>query len=243
MQTKMKDRVALISGAASGMGRAIVERFLNEGALVVGFSLEEQTDLQHNNYTYVSGDIANFEDCKKAVEVAIEKYGKLDCLVNSAGIVHEGTLESTTMDTFKKVFEVNTIGTIAINKAAITYLKKQPSTIVNISSDMSVKPLQERIAYNPSKAAVNMITKCIALEYAPNVRCNTILPGVIHTPMIQKRLDQCDDPKVLMDFYKSLYPLGRIGNVDDIVDGVIFLSCDDSKWISGIELPICGGPL
>ena len=243
MQNKMKNRVALVSGAASGMGKAIVERFLSEGANVVGFSLEKEIDIVSENFTYVCGDITNIEDCMKAVEVAITQYGKLDCLVNSAGIVHEGSLESTDIDTFKKIFEVNTIGTFAINKAAITHLKKQPSTIVNISSDMSVKPLQERIAYNPSKAAVNMISKCIALEYAPNVRCNTILPGVIHTPMIQNRLDHCDNPESLLAFYQSLYPLGRIGTVEDIVNGVLFLSCDDSSWISGIELPICGGPL
>ncbi len=243
MQNKMENRVALVSGAASGMGKAIVQRFLNEGAKVVGFSLEDSITIEHENFVYVSGDISKFEDCERAVNVAITTFHKLDCLVNSAGIVHEGNLEETSMENFRKVFEVNTIGTFAINKAAIPYLKLQPSTIVNISSDMSVKPLQERIAYNPSKAAVSMLTQCIALEYAPMVRCNSVLPGVIHTPMIQNRLDHCDDPQALMDFYKSLYPLGRIGNVDDIVNGVVFLSCDDSSWISGIALPICGGPL
>lgn len=239
----MKGRVALVSGAASGMGYAVVERLIKEGAYVVGFSLEDKTNFTHENYTYVCGDITKIEDCRKAVKKAIEQYEKLDTLVNCAGIVIEGNLESTSAEEFKKVLEINTLGSFNICKEAIIYLKKQPSTIVNISSDMSVQPLQERVAYNPSKAAVNMLSKCIALDYAPIVRCNTILPGVIHTPMIQKRLVESENPEALMSFYKGLYPMQRIGTVQDIVNGVIFLSSEQSSWITGIELPICGGPL
>lgn len=243
MKISMENRVALISGAASGMGEAVSKKFLELGCKVVGFSLEEKPTIEHENFVYIQGDITEFEDCKKAAEFAYEKFGKIDSLVHCAGIVNEGDLESTDVSVFERVMKINAFGTFNICKAAIPYLKKQKSTIVNISSDMSVKPLPERIAYNPSKAAVNMLTKCIAVEQAPMVRCNAVLPGIIYTPMIQKRLDSCADPEQLLSEYRSLYPMERIGTTDDIVNGVVFLSTEQSDWITGIELPICGGPV
>lgn len=239
----MKNRIVIVTGAASGMGEAIVKKFLKQGAKVIGFSLENKSAFTHENYTYISGDITSYDDCVHVVEFAIMKYGKLNALVNCAGIVIEGSLETTSIDDFDNVFKINTFGTFYMCKASIPYLKLEKSTIVNISSDMSIQPLKDRIAYNPSKAAVNMLTKCMALEYAPMVRVNTILPGIIHTPMIDKRLKQSEQPEELMRLYKSLYALERIGNVDDIVNGVVFLSSDESDWITGIELPICGGPV
>lgn len=239
----MKEKIIIVTGAASGMGEAVVKEFIKQGAQVIGFSLEKECKIEHENFLYVSGDVSKFEDCKHVVNLAIQKHGKINGLVNCAGIVREGSLETTSFEDFDLVFKINTYGTFNMCKAAIEYLKNENSIIVNISSDMSKQPLKDRVAYNASKAAVNMLTKCIALDYAPNVRCNAILPGIINTPMIQKRLDECENPEELLAIYKNLYPLERIGEVDDIVDGVMFLFSDHSKWITGIELPICGGPL
>lgn len=239
----MKGRVALVSGAASGMGKAVAQALLLRGASVVGFSLEESCSIIHDNFTYVCGRVDRVEDCEKAVQVTIDKHSKLDCVVNCAGIVAEGNLESTSVDEFKKVMDVNVVGTFNVCKSAIPYLKKQPSTIVNISSDMSKRAIADRVAYNPSKAAVNMLSKCIAVDYAPHVRCNTILPGIVNTPMIQQRIDKSEDAEALKNWYNSLYPMQRIGSVEDIVNGVLFLSSDASSWMTGSELAISGGSL
>lgn len=238
---KMKDRVAIVTGVSSGMGEAVAKAFLDEGAKVVGVARRENCSINHHNFEYVRGDISTFEDCKKVVEVTVEKFGKVDSLVNSAGISIQGTLETLEVDTFKQVYETNVQGTFNICKAAISELKKQPSTIVNISSNMGIKPLKNYSAYNPSKAAVNMLTECIALDYAPMVRANTVLPGLVDTPMIKERFDEAEDRDALMNFYNSLYPLARIGNVDDIVKSVLFLSTDESSWITGAHIPCCGG--
>ena len=237
----LNDRVFLVSGAASGMGKAIVERFLSEGAKVVGFSLETRCDVTHPSFVYVSGDVTNLQDCMKVVETTVEKFGKLNGLVNSAGITREGTLETMSLDTFRQTFEINVYGTFAMCKASIGELKKQPSTIVNISSNMAVKAIPERVSYNASKAAVNMMTECIALDYAPRVRANTVMPGIVDTPMIQKRIRESEDPQKLLDLYAGFYPMKRIGTVEDIVEAVLFLSCEASAWITGIHLPVCGG--
>jgi len=239
----MSRKVVLVTGAASGMGEAVARKYLELGDRVVGFSLEETAGIIHPNFTYVRGDITKLEDCERAAAAAAEKYGMLDTLVNCAGVVKEGNLETTDASAFQKVMQINAGGTFNICKASIPYLKKQPSSIVLIASDMGAKPLNDRIAYNPSKAAVIMLMKCIALDYAPMVRCNAVLPGIIDTPMIQNRLRQSDHPEELMKIYESLYPMGRIGKVEDIVNGVLFLNDDASAWITGIELPICGGPI
>lgn len=242
-ELQMEGRVALVSGAASGMGEAVARRFLALGAKVIGFSLEKECGIRDENFIYVSGDITAYADCVNVVIQTVAVFGKLDALVNCAGIVHEGGLETTDLMDFERVIRINTCGTFNICKAAIPYLKKQKSTIVNISSDMSMKPLVDRIAYNPSKAAVNMLSECIALEYAPMVRCNAILPGIIDTPMIQRRLQACEHSEQLLQEYQSLYAMQRIGSTKDIVDSVVFLSTAQSDWITGISLPVCGGPV
>ena len=240
---KMKDRVSIVTGAASGMGEAISKKLLSEGCKVIGFSLEENCNINDENFHYISGNVSIPSDCDKAVKLALEKFGKIDCLINSARITKEGTLDSTNLDEFKLTFEVNVYGTFNMCKACINELKKHNSTIINISSDMSMKPLKERVAYNPSKAAVNMLTECISLDYAPNIRANTIMPGIVNTPMIEKRLNDTNDPSELLNSYKNLYPMQRIGTVDDITNAVLFLATDDSSWMTGGHLPICGGSI
>lgn len=235
----LKERVIIVTGAASGMGLAIANEFQKAGARVVGFSLEKKS--AEFTFDYVQGDVTQPSDCEKAVNYSVDRFGKIDGLVNSAGITHEGNLQTTDASVFQKVIEINLIGTFNMCKACIPYLLKQPSSIINISSNMAVKALQDRIAYNPSKAAVNMLTECIAKDHAPNVRANTIMPGIVYTPMIQKRLDQIPDASKVLDSYAQIYLLKRIGTVDDITQAALFLMSDQSSWITGAHLPVCGG--
>ncbi len=238
---RLSNRVMLVSGAASGIGKAVALACLKEGASVVGFSMEEESGITNPHFVYCSGNVSSPSDCKKAVETAVRWFGKLDGLVHCAGITREGDLESMSLDMFKSVIDTNLVGTFVLCQAAIGELKKQPSTIVNISSNMAVKPIPQRVAYNPSKAAVNMLTECIAVDYAPMVRANTVMPGIIDTPMIQQRLAVSEDPSALRQAYADLYPLKRIGTADDIVKAVLYLSSEDSAWVTGIHLPVCGG--
>lgn len=238
---KLINRVFIITGTASGMGKSISEHFLIEGAKVFGVSLESSCSIEHENFRYYSADITDLDSCDNIVNQAKKLFGKVDGLVNCAGITQEGNLETMSYDIFKKTFNVNVFGMFSMCKAAIIELKKQPSTILNISSNMAVKAIPDRVSYNASKAAVNMMTECIALDYAPTVRANTIMPGIVNTPMISKRLKEASDPSQLLKIYSNIYPLKRIGEVDDIVKAALFLSCDDSAWITGINLPVCGG--
>ena len=232
-------RVIIVTGAASGMGLAIAHAYSLAGAKVVGFSLEEK--VCEYPFDYVQGDVTNPDDCQMVAEYTSEQYGKIDGLVNCAGITHEGNLHTTDLSTFQKVLEVNLVGTFNMCKSCIPFLLKQPASIINISSNMAVKPLQDRIAYNPSKAAVNMLTECIAKDYAPMIRANTIMPGIVDTPMIRKRLSKMENASEILSSYAEIYPLKRIGTVEDITQAALFLISDHSSWMTGAHLPICGG--
>lgn len=238
---RLKDRVALITGASSGIGEGIAKRFLEEGAKVIGCGRKEKSSIEHPNYIYVQGDITDFSSMENVVKVGKEKFGKIDSVVNSAGVTFIGDLESTSIEEFKKQFDINVTGTFNVCKAAIKELKQHKGTIVNIASDLGVRPIPERIAYCASKAAVIMLTKSIAMEYAPNVRANTILPGLVETPMIKDRFDNSEDPEKLREEMANLYLLKRMGTVEDMANAAVYLTSKESSFITGEQISVSGG--
>ena len=143
-----------------------------------------------------------------------------------------------------KELSINLGGVFNMCRAAIGELKKQEgSTIVTVGSDLGVHPIPERIGYCPSKAGVIMLTKCIALEYAPDIRVNAILPGLVRTPMIEQRFTEAEDSKALEEAYASLYPLHKMGKIEDMANAIAFLSSDESGFITGEIMHVCGGSL
>ncbi len=241
---KMQNKVVIITGASSGIGEATVKRFLSEGAKVVGCGIESAMVVTDENAVYVQADLCKYENAQNVVAKAVETFGKVDCLVNCAGISIVQSLESATTESFEKEFAVNVTAVFNMCKAAIGELKKsEKATIVNISSDLGVKPIAERIAYCPSKAAVLMLTRCIALEHAPYVRANCIMPGLVETPMVKSRFDNEADLKAFRETMASIYPLKRLGTLDDMTNALLFLACDDSSYMTGESLGVCGGSL
>lgn len=239
---RLKDKIAFVTGASSGIGLGIAKRFLDEGAIVIGCGIEKLCNINHKFFSYHVCDITKYNQVNEIMENALSKYDKLDILVNSAGVTAEGNLENTTSDQFQFQFAVNTLGTFNTCKSAIDYLKKSPSaSIINIASELGVKPIRDRVAYNPSKAAVVMLTKCIAVDYAPFIRANTILPGLVETPMIQERFLSAENPDELRKLYESFYLLKRLGTVKDMADAAVFLASEESAFITGDDISVCGG--
>ncbi len=239
---RLQNKIALITGATSGIGKQITQNFLDEGAKVIACGRRESLGFTADNLAYCRGDVTNFSDAQKIVDYAIAQFGKLDILVNSAGITMEGNLETTSSEDFMKQYETNVLGVFNICKAAILELKKQKNaSIINIASELGVKPILDRVAYCPSKAAVLMLTKNIAVDYAPHIRANNILPGLTDTPMIEERFKSSEDPKALRKLYESFYLLKRLGTTHDIAHAAVFLASDDSSFITGADIPVCGG--
>ena len=226
---KFADKVVIITGASSGIGEGVAKKFLAEGAKVVGCGVEPEMHIQDENAIYVQADLTDAAQACRVVEEAVKAFGRVNKLVCCAGVTFIGSLETTDYDKFK---------------AAVVELKKQEgSTIVTVGSDLGVRPIPERIGYCPSKAGVIMLTKCIALEFAPHIRANAILPGLVRTPMIEQRFTEAEDPAALEESYASLYPLHKMGKIEDMANAIAFLSSDESGFITGEIMQVCGGSL
>ncbi len=247
-QMRLAGRRTFVSGASSGIGKAIARRFLEEGAAVTGCGRRPSCGIEHPRYAYVSADLGSYDEAVRAVDAAASGMGGLDIVVNSAAIMAEGTLESTAGADFLRMLEVNVGGVFNVCKAAAPLLRAAGkagagAAIVNIASDLGVRPIPGRIAYCPSKAAVIMLTRCVALELAPYVRANTILPGLVETPMIRHRFEESADPAALRRAMEELYPLRRLGSTDDMAAAAVYLACAESAFMTGSELSVCGGSL
>lgn len=241
---RLKDKVAIITGASSGIGEGVAKRFIKEGAKVVGCGIEPSLGFEDPNAIYVQANLSEYEVSAKVVEAAVKAFGKVDIVVNCAGITEVGSLETTTSEEFQRQFSVNVNGVFHMCKAAIGELKKQTgAAIVNIGSDLGVRPIPERIAYCPSKAAVIMLTKCIAMEYAPFVRANCVHPGLVETPMIQGRIESSEDPDAFRASMADIYPLKRMGTIDDMANAVVYLASNESSFVTGESIGVCGGSL
>ena len=246
---RLEGKVALISGGARGQGAAEAVLFAREGAKVVigdilddeGRQVEAQIADLGGDSTYVRLDVTSSGDWDAAVQTALDRYGMLDILVNNAGILGRRTgLEETTSEQWDRVLEVNAKGAFLGTKAAIPALRDAGGgSIINISSIAGIIADPTGIpAYQASKGALRLLTKSTAIQYAAdNIRCNSVHPGLIVTAMSE---DVLADPDSRQTFFGSI-PLGRLGTVDDIANGVLFLASDDSSFVTGSELVIDGG--
>ena len=246
---RLDGKVALISGGARGQGAAEVLLFAKEGAKVVfgdllndeGRQIEAQVAELGGDATYIHLDVTSADDWDAAVQTALDRYGRLDILVNNAGILGRRTgLEDTTSEQWDAVLNVNAKGAFLGTKAAIPALcDAGGGSIVNISSIAGIIADPTGIpAYQASKGAVRLLTKSTALQHAAdNIRCNSVHPGLIVTAMSE---DVLADPDRRQEFFGSI-PLGRLGTVDDIANGVLFLASDESSYVTGSELVIDGG--
>ena len=202
---KFENKVVIVTGASSGIGEGVAKHFLAEGAKVVGCGIEPSMKIEDQNAIYVQADLSKPEEAENVVAQAVKAFGRVNKLVCCAGVTFIGSLESTNYDTFMKEISINLGGVFNRCKAAVIELKKQKdSTIVTVGSDLGVHPIPERIGYCPSKAGVIMLTKCIALEYAPDIRVNCILPGLVRTPMIEMRATSLSRATPLMSIFSTL---------------------------------------
>lgn len=236
---KLKEKVVIITGASSGIGEGIAKRFIEEGAIVIGCGIENEANLKEINY--IKADITNYLEAEKIVKKTIELYGRVDSLINCAGVTGVGNLETTSIEEFQRQININLNGVFYMCKAAILEIKKVKGTVINIASDLGIRAIPDRVSYCPSKAAVISLTKCIALDYAPYVRANTIMPGLVETPMLKERLDSCDNPTKLREDMANIYPLKRMGRIEDMANAAVFLASDDSSFITGDDIAVCGG--
>jgi NAD(P)-dependent dehydrogenase (short-subunit alcohol dehydrogenase family) len=248
----LKNKVALITGGSSGIGKAIAERFIKEGAKVVitGRSKERCEAVQKqldgiaaDAVFYAVGDVSIWDDVQDAVETTVRRFGRIDILVNNAGIYLEKRIEDTTEDEWDRVININLKSVFLFSKAVYPYFKKQGSgTIVNMSSDSGVSGNPDEAAYCASKGGVSNLTRAMALDYAKeNIRVNAICPAVIDTPMLQRAVDMQEDKAAYLKAMDDLHPIGRVGRPEEVAFAVLMVASDEASFITGANISVDGG--
>jgi len=242
---KLSGKVALVTGGSRGIGFTTAKILSENGATVVITAKDpkrlEKSTLEIFNVIGIAADIRNRNDVKNVVNRIIEKFGRLDILVNNAGIFPKiKKLHEIDEDDWNEVLDVNLTGQFRFTKEAIPYLQKTAGCIINISSDAGLKAYQgfNVDAYSASKAALILLTKCWALEYATNkIRVNCICPGVVDTDMTKPFLKTQKD----REFMDSEHPIGRIGQPEEVAKAVMYFASDDASWVTGAVLAVDGG--
>ena len=242
---KLSGKIALVTGGSRGIGFAIAKILSKNGAQVIITANNqdrlEQAISEITNTTYIQANIRNTEEVQRVVKDIIKKYGRLDILVNNAGIFPKiKKLHEIDDDEWEEVLDVNLTGSFRFCRECIPHLIKTSGTIINIASDAGLKAYQgfNVDAYSASKAALILLTKCCALEYAnEKIRVNCICPGVVDTDMSKPFLKTQKD----RDFMNNEHPIGRIGQPEEIAKAVLFLVSDDSLWTTGAVLAVDGG--
>lgn len=246
--SKLKNKVAIVTGASKGIGAGIAKAYGTEGAsVVVNYSSDkagaekvvEDIIANGGKAIAVQGSVANAEDIKRLFSETKNAFGKLDVLVNNAGVFKFDALEAVTEEEFHRQFNTNVLGTILATREAIQYFNGDGGSVINVSSVISDNPMAYSVVYSATKGAVDTIAVALSKEFAgKNIRVNTIAPGMVETEGTQSIGIIGSD---LENQIKTQTPLGRIGQPDDIARVAVFLASDDSAWVNGEKISVSGG--
>lgn len=242
-------KTALITGAASGMGRAVAERLAQEGARVAVCDLDRAVGVAAaeaigDAALFVELDVASEPSWQAAMAAVGEAFGGIDALVNSAGVIALKSIEDTSLDDWRRIMAVNLDGTFLGCRFAVQAMKAQGGAIVNMSSVSGIIGGANLAAYNASKGGVRLLTKSVALHCARKgygIRCNSVHPSFVETAMIDDIAAASRDPDAARDAMAGQVPLGRLAQVSEVAAMVAYLASDEAAFITGSEMVIDGG--
>jgi NAD(P)-dependent dehydrogenase (short-subunit alcohol dehydrogenase family) len=251
MSGRLAGKVALVTGAASGIGADCARTFVREGAAVVLTDVQE--DLGRAVAAEVGGDFLSHDVSDEAqwitvIEQVLARHGRLDVVINNAGVFIGQTIEDTDLEVWNKVLGVNLTGVMLGCKHGVRAMKANPGgpkgSIVNVSSITGFIGLASAAAYTASKGGVRLLTKSVAVHCArtyETIRCNSLHPGAIDTPMNQAAFDASGDPEGTRAFFSSVQPIGRMASSQEMADCALFLASEEASFVTGTELVADGG--
>ena len=246
---RLAKKIALITGAGSGIGRACALAFAREGAQValVGRTrakLEQVAgEIGAAASLVCAADVSKAADIEKVVSKTVQHFGELHILVNNAATLIAGTASSHTEAEWDQTFNTNVKGVWLLSRAALPYLRAAGGgSIINMSSCIGLVGARNRVAYSASKGAVTLMTKSMAMDHAvENIRVNCICPGIVETEMVAEFITKAPDPEAARKQRLALHPLGRFGKPEDIAHAAVYLASDESAWVTGAAIPVDGG--
>jgi 2-keto-3-deoxy-L-fuconate dehydrogenase len=247
----LANKIALVTGAGSGIGAAIAELFAKAGAHVIVTDRDGETGKEtvariqdaQGRGEFIALDVADEENCKSAAAVVHARHGRLDILVNNAGIGHVGTMLQTRGEDMDRLYGVNVRGVFNVSKAFLEgMLARRSGVIVNLSSIGGVVGVRDRLAYCATKFAVVGMTKCMALDHAKEgLRVNCICPGRVETPFVTARLKEYPDPEKAYQEMASTQAVGRMAKPEEIAAAALYLASDEAAFVTGTALLTDGG--
>lgn len=247
----LNGKIALVTGAASGIGEAIALTLARQGAFVYAADIDEtngrrvaaEIETDGGRAAFLKLNVAEPKDCLNAVDIVHAAHGHLDILVNNAGLGHVGTMLETTVNDLDRLYAVNVRGMFDLTKAFLpNMIERKYGVIVNMSSVGGVAAVSDRVAYCTTKFAVVGLTKCIALDHAlDGIRANCICPGRVETPFVKERLAEYPDPEKAYREMAATQVIGRMGKPEEIAAAALYLASDEAAFVTGSSLLIEGG--
>jgi NAD(P)-dependent dehydrogenase (short-subunit alcohol dehydrogenase family) len=247
---RLADKVAIVTGGGTGIGRAIAIAFAREGAKValVGRRhqpLEAAAAEIGSAAICIPANVSRNKDVPRILHVTLKKFGKLDVLVNNAGVLIAGTAESHTESDWSQTFDTNVKGVWLLSRAALAPMRQAGGgSIINLSSVIGLIGARNRVAYSASKGAVTLMTKAMALDHgAEGIRVNCICPGIVETELVANFIRGAPNPRAARKARIALHAMPRFGTPEDIAECAVYLASDESRWVTGAAFPVDGGYL
>lgn len=239
----------IVTGSGAGMGREAAKLFAKYGADVVVNSLsdsakgtQEEIVNAGGSAVFVQADVGRQADCRRLIDAAVETYGRIDVLVNAAGIVVDGSVETADMDDWDRSMDTNVKSVFMLSRFAMPYLKATRGSIVNVASVVALKGLKNRAIYSATKGAMIALSQSMAAEHiADGVRVNCVSPGTVLSPSLQGRIDRTDDPQAALEGFVSRQPMGRLGTSEEVAKAIVFAAGQGIGFMSGANIVVDGG--
>ena len=244
-----KDKVVIVTGSGAGMGREAAKLFAAYGANVVVNSVsgschdaKVEIEAAGGSVIAVQADVGTMAGCEQIIRETVDKFGRIDVLVNAAGIVVNGSVETAEIDDWDRSMDVNVKSVFLLSRMAMPYLRETKGSIVNVASVAALKGLKNRAIYSATKGAMIALSQSMAAEYVgEGIRINCVSPGTVYTPSLQGRINQTDDPQAALANFVSRQPLGRLGTADEVAKAIVFASANDVGFMTGAIIVVDGG--